>query len=98
MDGRKEESVADRRFEREEMGELLRLFSSLGITVAAGIAGFFFIGLQADRRFGLAGWGKFCGLFAGLGLTLYWAYLRIARHLRRFEKPRAEEEPEKNEK
>ena len=89
---RKENKLADKRFEREEMGELLKLFSALGITVAVGITGFFFAGLRADKWLAEAGWrtyglGKFAGLFLGLGLTVYWAYLRIAKHLKKYEKP-----------
>ncbi len=87
---RGEDRLADARFDREEMGELLRLFSALGITVAAGIAGFFFLGVQADKWLAEAGLrsyglGRIIGLLLGLGLTAYWAYLRIARHLRKFE-------------
>ncbi len=91
----RENKLADSRFEREELGELLRLFSALGITVAAGIAGFFFIGVQADKWLAEAGrqsygLGRIIGLLLGLGGTIYWAYLRIARHLRKFER-RSEE-------
>jgi hypothetical protein len=89
---RKEDKTADARFEREEMGELLKLFSALGITVAVGITAAFFAGVRLDgwlegaghRTYGM---GKIAGLFLGLGLSVYWAYLRIARHLRKFEKP-----------
>lgn len=92
-----EEAEDKREFDRGEMGELLKLFSSLGVTVAFGITALFFIGLRADRglvSFGLDthGLGKFVGLFLGLGLTGYWAYQRILRHLRKFEKPRDVEE------
>ena len=80
---------ADKRFEREEMGELIKLFSSLGITVAVGILGFFVLGLWLDRKlvgmgYATGGMGRIVCLLAGLGLTLYWAYLRIVKHLRKF--------------
>lgn len=78
------------RFAREELGDLLRLFSSLGITVALGIVGFFLLGVWGERR--LADWGYPTGkwlrvgmLLVGLGLSVYWAYLRIARHLEKYE-------------
>ncbi len=81
----------DRRFEREELGALLKLFSSLGITVAAGIAGFFLAGLRVDAWLSGAGWrtyglGKIFGLVIGLCLSVFWAYARIARHLKKFGK------------
>lgn len=93
---RKENRLADQRFEREEMGALLKLFSALGITVAVGITGFFFAGVRVDKWLGEMGWrtyglGKIGGVFLGLGLTVYWAYLRIASHLKKFEKPSARE-------
>lgn len=86
---KKEPAPADRRFEREEMGELLRLFSALGITLAAGIVGFFFAGLKLDAWLTAAGLethslGKIAGLLIGLCLSVSWAYARIARHLKKF--------------
>jgi carbon starvation protein CstA len=89
---RREDKIADARFEREEMGELLKLFSALGITVSVGIVGAFFAGMRIDAWLAGAGWetygaGKFIGLFLGLGFSVYWAYLRIAKHLKKFEKP-----------
>lgn len=93
---KREKELADKRFAREEMGDLLRLFSSLGITVAVGILGFFLAGLWVDRRLGEMGWQTYglpriVAIFLGLGLTVYWAYLRIARHLKKYE-PQEEEE------
>lgn len=38
---KRRKELANKRFAREEMGELLRLFSTLGVTVAVGIVGFF---------------------------------------------------------
>ncbi|MCD8351532.1 MAG: AtpZ/AtpI family protein, partial [Planctomycetaceae bacterium] len=46
----KKKERANTRFAREELGELLRLFSGLGITVAVGIVGFFLLGLWVDRH------------------------------------------------
>lgn len=84
------------RFEREELGELLKLFTALGVTVAVGITGFFFLGVRLDAWLAEAGWsaggpGKICGLLLGLGLSVSWAYMRIARHLRKFERPPEED-------
>lgn len=83
---------ANRRFDREELGALLRLFSALGVTVAAGIVGFFLMGLWADGQLREMGWRthglpRLAGVLLGLGVTVYWAYLRIVRHLRTFESP-----------
>lgn len=89
----------DARFGREELGALLRLFSSLGITVAVGILGFFLLGLWLDRKFAAWGWQTYgaprivCVLL-GVGLAVYWAYLRIARHLDKYEPRRRDEEGE----
>ncbi len=86
----RDKELANRRFEREEMGELLRLFSALGVTVAAGIVGCFLLGLWVDGQLRGMGWRtynvpKLAGVVAGLGVTMYWAYLRIVRHLRKYE-------------
>ena len=83
----------NKRFAREELGELLKLFSSLGITVAAGIVGFFLLGMWVDRKLTEMGWvtrgvPRILLLLFGLALTIYWAYLRIARHLEKFERRR----------
>ncbi len=91
MDTKKlEKERRNKRFAREELGDLLRMFSSLGITVGAGIALFFWAGVWSEKK--LADWGWPVGkwlrigtLLLGLGLTLYWAYLRIARHLEKYE-------------
>lgn len=96
---RREKERANRRFEREEMGELLRLFSALGLTVAAGIVGCFLAGLWVDRELVELGWRtrglpRIAGVLLGLSLSLYWAYLRIVRHLRKFD-PAVHQEKEK---
>ncbi|MCD8141450.1 MAG: AtpZ/AtpI family protein [Planctomycetaceae bacterium] len=93
---------ANRRFAREEMGELLKLFSGLGVTVAVGIVGFFLLGLWADGRLQEWGWQtrgipRVVGVVVGVGLSVYWAYLRIARHLERFAPEREEVEEEGDE-
>lgn len=92
---KREKELANKRFEREEMGELLRLFSALGITVTIGIVCFFLFGLWAERRLREMGWEThkiplIAGLVLGLVVNGYWAYMRIVRHLRRFEAPRDE--------
>jgi hypothetical protein len=84
--------LANRRFDREEMGALLRLFSALGVTVAVGIVGFFLLGLWVDGQLRDMGWRTYGlprlgGILAGLGVTVYWAYLRIFKHLQKFETP-----------
>ncbi len=78
------------RFQREELGELLKLFSSLGITMAFGIVAFFLAGMWVDRQLtGMGhptrGAGRIVFLLAGLGMSVYWSYLRIARHLKKFD-------------
>lgn len=85
-----DKELRNRRFVREEMGELLRLFSSLGITVALGIVGAFLLGLWVDRKLTGFGWETYgvpraACLLGGVALTVYWAYLRIARHLEKFD-------------
>lgn len=91
----KKKERANTRFAREEMGELLKLFSGLGITVAVGIVGFFLLGLWVDGRLQEWGWQtrgvpRVVSVVAGVGLSIYWAYLRIARHLERFAPSRDE--------
>lgn len=81
--------LANKRFAREEMGELLRLFSALGVTVAVGIVGFFWLGLWVDRKLSDLGWRTYnipriAAVLIGVGVSIYWAYLRIARHLDKF--------------
>jgi len=87
---KRRKELANKRFEREEMGELLRLFSALGVTVALGILGFFLAGLWVDRELAEMGWRtrglpRILGIILGLAFTGYWAYLRIVRHLRKFD-------------
>ena len=87
---RRGKELANRRFEREELGALLRLFSALGVTVAVGITACFLLGLWVDGQLRALGWRtynvpKLGGLALGLGMTMYWAYLGIVRHLRKFE-------------
>jgi hypothetical protein len=77
-------------FARRELGALLRLFSSLGITVAAGIVGFFFLGVFVERKalelgYRTGGALRIAFLLAGVGLSVYWAYLRIAKHIETFD-------------
>ena len=88
---KRKKELRNRRFDRGELGALLKLFSSLGITVAFGIVGFFLLGLYVDRRLLEMGWNtrgvpRVVFLLAGLGLSVYWAYLRIAKHLEKYEK------------
>lgn len=100
MDSKKRQKERDnQRFERGELGALLKLFSSLGITVAAGIVGFFLLGLYLDRKASAMGYEthgvpKIALLLLGVGLSVYWAYLRIARHLDKYE---PKERPEDDE-
>lgn len=91
MDSEKaEKERQNARFAREELGALLKLFSSLGITVSAGILGFFWLGLHLQRKATEAGWQTY-GLvlvgfvLGGVALSVYWAYLRIGRHLDKFD-------------
>lgn len=78
---------------RTEFGELLRLFSSLGITLAVGITLFFVAGHYADKflagreikTFGLI---RTFFIIGGVALSVYWCYLRIAKHLEKFDPPR----------
>lgn len=88
-EARRRKERANTRFAREEMGELLRLFSSLGVTVAVGIVGFFWLGMWVDRKLTNWGWSTYnipriAAVLVGVGLTIYWAYLRIARHLDKY--------------
>lgn len=78
------------KFAREELGALLKLFSSLGITVAVCILGFFWLGLYLDRKAteaGMATHGLIRVVFVigGVAVSVYWAYLRIARHLEKYD-------------
>lgn len=89
---RRDKERENARFAREELGELLKLFSALGITVALGILGFFLLGLWVDRKLAAMGWHTYGAprivfTLLGLCLVIYWAYLRIARHLDKYEKP-----------
>lgn len=99
MDSKKRKNGAgdDLPYSGEETGDLLKLFSSLGVTVAAGILGFFLLGLWLDRKLRDMGWHTYglprvVLLLLGLALTIYWAYMRIARHLDKYEKRDGEEE------
>ena len=83
-----------------ELGELLKLFTALGFTVAVGIVGFFLLGLWADRKLSGMGWQahgvpRILITLFGIGLSIYWAYLRIARHLDKFELPRDDDAAER---
>ncbi len=87
---KRRKELANERFQREELGELLKLFSSLGITVAFGIVAFFLLGVWLDRRlpalgFETRGMARIVCLLLGLGMSVYWSYLRIARHLKKFD-------------
>lgn len=95
---KREKELANKRFAREEMGELLRLFSGLGFTVVIGILGFFLLGVWADGKLAALGYNtrKLCriaGLLFGLGMSMYWAYLRIMRHLDKFDPNRKRDKP-----
>ncbi len=90
---KKEKERRNDLFERRELGALLKLFSSLGVTVAVGIVGFFLLGLYLERKAAEWGWRtggsiRIAFLLGGLALTVYWAYLRIARHLDKYEPKR----------
>lgn len=85
-----DKELRNERFDRGELGALLRLFSSLGVTVAAGIVGFFLLGIYAERKaaeFGYPTGGvlRVAVLLVGLGLSVYWAYLRIVKHLDKYD-------------
>ncbi len=87
---KRRKELANERFQREELGELLKLFSSLGITLAFGIVAFFLLGVWLDRRlpawgYETRGLGRIVCLLFGLGMSVYWSYLRIARHLKKFD-------------
>jgi hypothetical protein len=76
-------------FAREELGALLRMFSALGLTVALGVLGSFLLGVWAEKtliRLDIVsgGWVKVVFMILGLGMSVYWAYLRIARHLDKY--------------
>ncbi len=94
MDSEKEaKEAANRRFQREELGALLKLFSSLGLTLTFGIVGSFWLGLYINKtliRHGIQTRGVPVILFvlAGIALSIYWCYMRIARHLSKFEIPK----------
>ncbi|MCC8108190.1 MAG: AtpZ/AtpI family protein [Planctomycetes bacterium] len=82
---------ADKRFEREEMGALLKMFSSLGITVAVGIVAAFLLGIWLDDKLVEMGYAtrgavRIVCTLGGLGISLYWAYLRITKHLKTFDR------------
>lgn len=78
-------------FTREELTALLKMFSSLGLVVTGCIVGFFLLGLYAARKAAEMGWGgggalRAVFLLAGVALGVYWAYLRIVRHLDKYER------------
>lgn len=90
MNERKPEKRGDP-FAREELTALLRMFSSLGLVVTGCIVGFFLLGLHVARRATAMGWGgagalRVIFLLAGVALGVYWAYLRILRHLDTYER------------
>ena len=93
---------ANRRFVREELGHLLKLFSSLGIVATLAIVGFFLLGRHVDgflKAEGVNTRGVPAVLFAlaGVAVAVFWSYARIARHLEKFNKPGSdgEETPER---
>lgn len=82
-----------------EFGALLRLFTSLGFTLAASIFGFFMLGVFVERKAAEMGLNmrmipRVAFMLFGVALGIYWAYLRIARHLDQYE---GEKDPGKNE-
>ncbi|MDR1519673.1 MAG: AtpZ/AtpI family protein [Planctomycetota bacterium] len=92
----KERERQNERFAREELGALLRLFASLGLTVALGIIGFFFLGHYLDGKAGALGIEtrgamRLVFLLAGLTLSVHWAYRRIARHMDKYAPPAGRE-------
>ncbi len=76
-------------YRNPEFGPLMRLFSSLGITMTFGTVGFFLIGLFLDRmlkKYEISTYGIpviILTLF-GVAISVYWCYLRIIRHLEEF--------------
>lgn len=87
--------LANERFNREELGPLLRLFSSLGITLTVGIIVSVLVGLYLNRRlaefeidaYGLPG---IAIIITGITISLYWCYLRIEKHMSKFSIPNPE--------
>lgn len=94
---KRKKEEANRRFVREELGPLLKLFSSLGITITLCIVGSFLLGRYVNnilKNTGINTHGAPAVLFvlAGVGLAVLWAYMRIARHLKKFENHESDDE------
>lgn len=68
----------------QEVGALLRLVASLGVTVALAIVSFFFGSLWLDRRLQFGGVLVAPGVLIGVLLSFIWTYLSIARHVKRY--------------
>ena len=81
--------AANQRFMREELGSLLKLFSSLGITIALCIVGSFLLGRYVNTMLENAGVHArgipaVLIVVAGIALALLWSSMRIARHVQKF--------------
>lgn len=90
MDSQKRKNEPDHEaFILRELGPLLRLFSSLGITLTLGIVGFFLLGRHCNRWLDEAGL-KTHGApgialtLCGVAVSLYWCSLRIGKHISKY--------------
>jgi uncharacterized protein YneF (UPF0154 family) len=65
-----------------EQTQLLGLMLALGFTVAVCVCAGVLGGIWLDRQRWLPnGVGALIGAIAGLGLAIFWAWMRISRHL-----------------
>ena len=92
---------ANEKFTREELGPLLKLFSSIGITLTLGIVGFFLAGSYIDKtlkkmEIATHGLPVIVAVLAGVGLSIYWCYMRIAKHLAKYETRDSDDEQKEN--
>lgn len=67
-------------------------YAGVGVTFAAGILLFTFLGKWADDRLGTAPWLLMLGVFGGFAVSLLWIYRRLVvlpreRAARRAEEP-----------
>ena len=85
----RKKEAANQRFMREELGSLLKLFSSLGITITLCIVGSFLLGRYINSALEKAGVNAYGAptiilVLAGIALAFMWSSMRIARHLQKF--------------